>query len=113
MNYRFLLIYNNNSFYKFKLKDKKYINKSLFLIYKYKNLTLPTFSILFGVPFKSKYKLYQLTYNIKEFNTFIKNNKKYYQQIYNFLECKIILRFNLKFNLEEICIEIFNNNFIS
>ena len=111
MNYKSLLIYNNSNYYKFKLINKKYVNSSLFIVYKNKGLKLSTHSILIEIPLKKTYKIYQVTYDVEEFNDYTKNNIKYFQQVYNFVECKIILRFNLKIQLEEISIEIYNNNY--
>ena len=113
MSYKSLLIYNNNNYHKFKLINKKYINSSLFIVYKNKGLKLPTHSILVEIPFKNTYKIYQLTYDVEEFDDYTKNNVRYFQQKYSFIECKIILRFNLKIQLEEISIEIYNNNYIT
>jgi hypothetical protein len=109
MSNKTLLIYNNNYFYKFKLLNKKYIGTSLFLVYKNKGITVLNNSIIIELSFKKLNKLFQLNYNIENFDDYIKNNKLYFQQTYIFFECKIILRFNLKIQLEEILIELYNN----
>jgi hypothetical protein len=112
MDYKYLSIYNNNNYYKFKLSNKKIINSSLFIVYNVKTLKLKSNSVIIEIPLKNKNKLYQLTYDVEEFDDYFKKNIKYFQQVYNFSECKIILRFNLKIQLEEISIEIFNNNYL-
>jgi hypothetical protein len=112
MNYKYLSIYNNNNYYKFKLLNKKCINSSLFIVYNVKTLKLKSNSIIIEIPLRYKNKLYQLTYDVEEFYNYIKDDKKYFQQIYDFEDCRIILRFNLKIQLEEISIEIYNNNYL-
>lgn len=53
MSYKSLLIYNNNNYHKFKLINKKFINSSLFIIYKNKGFNLSTHSILIEIPLKN------------------------------------------------------------
>lgn len=111
MNYKNLLFYNNNKFFKIKLIDKKFIGESLFLIYKNKHKLINS-SLIIELPLKNGSKLYQLTYDVEEFSDHCKNNIRYFEQKYKYNECNIILRFNLKIELVEIVIEIFYKEYL-
>ena len=82
-----------------------------YLVFSNKKVTLSTYSLVVEVELKDSTKLYQLTYDIEEFDDFYKKDVKYFQQEYRFPECIIILRFNIKIELVEIILQISNNNY--
>jgi hypothetical protein len=105
MKYNNLVFYYKNKIYSFKIYNKKYINTSLFLVYKInKNIMLDSTSIVLEVPFEKFSKLYQLNANIEECEDYTKEGIEYFQQTFIFNKCKIILRYDKKHIMKEIFI---------